>query len=78
MERNNNDYERYQLEWMIENGYSLEDLMDCLTQQEGYLNIGRVFDDWQRYSGFDGGNDLWKSRDEFYEDLDDAASIDPD
>lgn len=54
------DYERYQLEWMIEHGHSLDELMDELTYYQNDLEATRgvnltvsdVFDAWTSDRGF--------------------------
>lgn len=56
------DYERYQLEWMIEHGHSLKELMDELTFYQNdleatpgvNLTVLDVFDEWVDDRGFGG------------------------
>lgn len=54
------DYERYQLEWMIDHGHSLDELMDELTYYQNdlestrgvNLTVSDVFDAWTSDRGF--------------------------
>lgn len=54
------DYERYQLEWMIEHGHSLDELMAELTYYQNdleatrgvNLTVSEVFDAWTSDRGF--------------------------
>ena len=54
------DYERYQLEWMIDHGHSLDELMAELTYYQNDLEATRgvnltvsdVFDAWTSDRGF--------------------------
>lgn len=56
------DYERYQLEWMIEHGHSLGELISELTSLQNdleatpgvNLTVGDVFDAWEQDHGFGG------------------------
>lgn len=57
-------YERYQLEWMIEHGYSLHDLMYGLSDQIGYgFDMNECFNDWVLYRGFQDG--IWACKEEW-------------
>lgn len=62
-------YEQYQLQWMIDHGHSLKNLMDELTeyQQEAIdcpaAPISDIFADWVKDSGFRG--DLWACEQEW-------------
>lgn len=55
------DYERYQLEWMIEHGHSLDELMEELTNYQNdlesvpgvNLTVSDVFDSWTSNRGFE-------------------------
>lgn len=72
-----NAYEKYQLEWMIEHGFSLGDLMGALDEysREGMdangvhpadmATLPQTFDDWAFDKGFDGA--LWSSEPEWKE-----------
>ena len=61
------DYERYQLEWMIDHGYSIGDLLEnliehyCANQED--MTIGDAFDDWFDNVGFNG--EIWACEDEW-------------
>ena len=56
------DYERYQLEWMIEHGHSLAELISELTLVQNdleatpgvNLSVRDVFDAWEQDQGFGG------------------------
>lgn len=58
-------YEKYQLEWMIEHGYSLERLMECLEEvrmslensTDGIASIEDIFDIWEDEKGFN--SEIW-------------------
>lgn len=60
-------YEKYQLEWMIEHGHSLSDLLEdlikhyCDNQED--MTIGDAFDDWIDNVGFNG--EIWSCEDEW-------------
>lgn len=60
-------YENYQLQWMMNHGYSLRDLMQSMDEyyDDKYI-IGRSFDnlftEWQNESGFN--QELWGSKEE--------------
>lgn len=63
------DYERYQLNWMIEHGYSLEDFVRVLSwyvqhsgAEDGLLT---VFAKWQNEYGFNG--EIYACEDEYYD-----------
>lgn len=66
------DYEKYQLEWMVEHGYSLEVLMEHLddvsfeyeTNVEGVGGAGEIFEIWKNQYGFKGG-EIWACEDEW-------------
>lgn len=45
-------YEKYQLEWMIEHGYSLEDLMRELEYYTDYISVIKLFRDWEGYGKY--------------------------
>ena len=64
-------YERYQLEWMIEHGYSLEDLMGRLTEIHNELadnavslNPKEIFNIFEYESGFK-ESEIWACEDEW-------------
>lgn len=62
-------YEKYQLDWMLRHGYSLQDLMQELHEyqcgSEDSKIVPAIFNDWQKDSGFHG--ELWACFDEFCE-----------
>jgi len=68
-----NEYQKYQLRWMIEHGYSLQDLIHQLdTMRREYskdelenLTIMDLFESWEFESGFNG--EIWACEDEFYD-----------
>lgn len=62
-------YENYQLQWMMDHGYSLRDLMQSMDEyyDDKYIDIvGRTFDDlfteWKNESGFN--QKLWSCKEE--------------
>lgn len=72
----NSDYQNYQLRWMIDHNYSLEDLIDNLNEQinqnpEFYINknshvdLHKVFADWEYDSGFN--QDLYVCEEEYHQ-----------
>lgn len=53
-------YQKYQLQWMIDHGHSLDDLMSELTQHQ--INgceetVDAIFDEWEHEVGFSG--EIW-------------------
>ncbi len=50
------DYERYQLEWMIDHGYSLRDFVKALdvVDLDGLHSLEDAFDIWEFDYGFGG------------------------
>ena len=59
-------YHEYQLQWMIDHGYSLNDLIEELTKVQNELledsteplpSIAEVFNEWEASSGF--GSEIW-------------------
>lgn len=65
------DYERYQLEWMIDHGHSLGELMTELTNLQNdleltpgvNLTVSDVFEAWEHDHGF--GGELYACEDEY-------------
>ena len=59
-------YERYKLQWMINHGYTLADLIACmegmisedLSGSETRTTIQSLFADWEYGVGFEGGS-IW-------------------
>lgn len=66
------NYEKYQLQWMIDHGYSLNDLMNELTELQ-YADpedsdritesVSDLFADWESDIGF--GSEIWACRAEW-------------
>ena len=73
------NYQNYQLQWMIDHNYSLNDLIDSLNdyinenpeeyittiENKPYINLHNVFNDWEYNSGFN--QKLYVCEDEFYQ-----------
>ena len=70
----NSDYQNYQLQWMIDHNYSLEDLIDNLNEQidqnpkqyisnNSHVYLHNAFADWEYESGFN--QDLYVCEEEF-------------
>ena len=73
------NYQNYQLQWMIDHNYSLNDLIDSLNEyinenseeyittieNKPHINLYNVFKDWEYDSGFN--QDLYVCEDEFYQ-----------
>lgn len=60
-------YQKYQYEWLIEQGYSLEDLinsLDDLQKEDPHNTIKELFKEWEN-QGFN--NELYVCRSEFYD-----------
>lgn len=60
------DYQKYQLQWMIDHGYSLQDLIheltDCQFSDPEYndgthIPVSCLFDEWKANIGF--GSEIW-------------------
>lgn len=72
-------YERYQLQWMIEHGYSLEDLFSRMDEivEESYHSTDRPLPSWA-YEDFEEigfkGAEIWPCQDE-WEDNDENKYI---
>lgn len=67
-------YEKYQLQWMIDHGYSLQDLMRGLTkfqyddsEDSGRIStpISELFSEWELDRGFD--SEIWAYEGEWRE-----------
>lgn len=80
-------YERYQLEWMIEHGYSLRNLMEKIAviindelcvEENAQVFINEAFDILENETGFV-ESEIWACKDEWeneeYEDNLDKASF---
>lgn len=67
-------YEKYQLKWLMEHGYSLENLMEELeevrmsleTSTDGIRSIEDIFNIWESEVGFKGYN-IWVSKEEWHD-----------
>lgn len=64
------DYERYQLEWMIEHGHSLKEVIEGISEidPDGLDSLEDRFALWEADRGFNG--ELWASMGEWEEGLD--------
>lgn len=62
-------YNRYRMEWMSDNGYTLEDLFGVLQKlmDMGAATIRDAFNEFETYKGFGVNNNIWKSEDVFRE-----------
>lgn len=62
-------YEQYQLQWMIDHGYSLKNLMDELTEYQKMGDfadpVSDIFHDWEKEWGF--GSEIWACEKEWQE-----------
>lgn len=61
-------YERYQLEWMLSHGYSLRDLIKSLAELQrdnDDVPVDKLFDEWERDSGF--SSEIWACKPEWEE-----------
>lgn len=59
-------YERFKLQWMIDHGYTLEDLMNAmedLKREAPFVDLRMIFDHWQFDCGF--GSEIWPCYDEW-------------
>lgn len=61
-------YQKYQLQWMLAHGYSLEDLIDELSSLQAEnldyrAPVTEIFRDWEKDSGF--GGELWVCEEEW-------------
>lgn len=63
---NNTDYQNYQLQWMQDHNYSLEDLIMSLEKYRKDtfgLTLPELFHEWEQNQGFNG--EIWACEDEF-------------
>lgn len=63
---NNTDYQNYQLQWMQDHAYSLEDLITSLEKYRKDtfgLTLPELFHEWEQNQGFNG--EIWACEDEF-------------
>ena len=59
-------YERFKLEWMLDHGYTLSNLIDELEKQREEtpdLNLKALFHDWEFGFGF--GSEIWPCFEEY-------------
>jgi len=62
------EHERFKLQWMLDHGYTLEDLMkelDKLRKESPNIDLSMIFDHWQFDVGF--GSEIWPCYDEWLE-----------
>lgn len=68
------EYQKYQLEWMISHGFSLQDLMTELTKLQYYnpedrdaisIPVLELFNEWEADIGF--GSEIWTYENEWNE-----------
>lgn len=62
------EYEKYQLQWLIDHEHSLEDFvreLNWYAKQGTEDNLLPVFSDWQREYGFNG--EIFVCEEEFYD-----------
>lgn len=54
-------YNRFKLEWMLEHGFSLDDLIDGLEKSQLDSQTGDtirdIYEDWELFHGFD--SEIW-------------------
>lgn len=64
-------YEKFRLQWMLDHGYTLSDLIRqiqlCLDEQDEdeSINLDVLFEEWEHSFGFNGS--IWPCFDEFLE-----------
>ena len=62
-------YNRFKLEWMLEHGFSLDDLIDGLEKSQLDSQTGDtirdIYEDWELFHGFD--SEIWSSASEYFE-----------
>lgn len=62
-------YEKYQLQWMIDHGYSIRDLIHELSKYQQWIDCGEsqpldeIFDEWEYNAGF--GSEIWACENEW-------------
>ncbi|MDO5547469.1 MAG: hypothetical protein Q4F79_03190 [Eubacteriales bacterium] len=68
------EYQKYQLEWMISHGFSLQDLMEELTKLQYddpedsdmiSTPVSELFNEWETDIGFD--SEIWACENEWNE-----------
>lgn len=62
-------YERFKLQWMLDHGYTLKDLLSELEElrqeSDPGTSLESIFDDWEFGYGF--GSEIWPCFDEYME-----------
>lgn len=67
-------YQEYQLRWMLDHGYSLQDVIQGLTElqfddpedsDQISTPVSELFDEWEQDIGF--GSEIWACEDEWNE-----------
>ena len=61
-------YEQFKLQWMIDNGFTLSDLMeelDKMQEENPDAAVSSLFDDWEYGYGF--ASEVWPCYEEFME-----------
>lgn len=65
------EYEKYQLQWMIDHGHSLKELIDeldlCQKDWDKYATVSDVFAAWENVIGFNG--ELWACEGEWLDNV---------
>lgn len=59
-------YEKYKLDWMIQHGYTLKDLiteLENMREEDEDASLETLFEDWEDEYGFD--SEIWACYDEF-------------
>lgn len=61
------NYQKYQLQWMIEHEHSLDDLISALENHQketSGLTVSELFEEWENDIGFT-GSEIWACEDEW-------------
>ena len=59
-------YERFRLQWMLDHGHTLTELIDALQtlrEEEPEITLQSIFEDWEFGYGF--GSEIWPCYEEF-------------
>lgn len=69
MEKEQKLYERFKLQWMLDHGFTLKDLIHelsmVLDESDGDMSLEAIFEDWEFGYGF--GSEIWPCFAEFLE-----------
>ena len=71
MSRRKRAYEAYKLDWMIQHGYTLADLIkelkSCVEEvdEDEFIDLNTIFEGWEYDYGFH--SEIWACYDEFCE-----------